>query len=340
MLTTLQGIAIHGEGMKKIALCNTVVLVAAIFMWPIFQPEAGAAEVKSPVKAPVAFVSASAAFLPLFVAYETGIFRRYQLDVTLQYLAALIATHALMAGDINFVVGGADGIAASRSNPGSIVYVANYLPYHVFSLYSRPEIRSVRELRGKIVGVTTPGAATDPAARLALERNTLTPDKDVKIVYLQSVPAILSALKAGTIAAGILSAPTTLQAQQLGFKELVDIGALKIPALHGGIYTMKKFADQEPLLVVHFLQVMAEGVQQTLQDPASAKKALAVWTKNKDATILDESYRYFAPQFTTEMRVHENQIATMLPFIPESKTLNPSMLIDNQYWEKAKSQGK
>lgn len=326
--------------MKKITLRNTVVLVAVVFMWPIFQREAGAAEVESAVKVSVVFVSPSAAFLPLFVAYENGIFRRYGLDVSLQYLAPSTAAHALVTGDTKFVVGGADGIAASRSNPGSIVYVANCLPYLVFSLYSQPEIRSARELRGKIVGVTTPGAALDPAVRIALERNTLTPDKDVKIVYLQSVPAILSALQAGTIAAGGLSAPTTLQARQLEFKELVDIGALKIAGLQGGIYTMKKFAEQQPVLVAHFLQAMAEGVQRTLQDAASAKKALAVWTKTKDATILDESYRYFAPYFPTQMRVDENQVVNMLPFIPGSKTLNPSMLIDNQYWEKAKSQGK
>jgi NitT/TauT family transport system substrate-binding protein len=69
-----------------------------------------------------------------------------------------------------------------------LVYVAGGVPTFVFQLYGRPEIKTVAELKGKVVAVTQPAASTDYAMRMVLRKNGLDPDKDVKILYAQDIP--------------------------------------------------------------------------------------------------------------------------------------------------------
>ena len=63
----------------------------------------------------------------------------------------------------------------------------------------------MQELKGKSVAASTPRAALDTATREALKKSGLVPDKDVQILYVQTVPAILSAVLGGKTAAGTLS---------------------------------------------------------------------------------------------------------------------------------------
>ena len=64
------------------------------------------------------------------------------------------------------------------------------------------------DLKGKKIGVTRFGSATDISARIALERNSLVPGKDVTLLQLGGIGEILAGLRGGSIDAGILSPPT------------------------------------------------------------------------------------------------------------------------------------
>jgi len=56
----------------------------------------------------------------------------------------------------------------------------------------------------------------DTATRETLKKFGLVPDKDVQVLYVQTVPAILSSIISGKTAAGTLSAPNTLKAKEAG----------------------------------------------------------------------------------------------------------------------------
>ena len=99
-----------------------------------------------------------------------------------------------------------------------MIYVASCLPVFVFQVYARPEIKSMADLKGKVVAVTQPAASTDYAMRIVLKRNGLEPDKDVKILYSQDILGVLNNVSAGNAAAGIMSAPTSLKAKAAGYQ--------------------------------------------------------------------------------------------------------------------------
>src|SRR5262249_58395311 len=111
----------------------------------------------------------------------------------------------------------------------------------VFQIWGDKATTSIQELRGKTVAASRARAALDTATSETLKRNGLAPDKDVKILYVQTVPAILSSILGGKTAAGTLSAPNTLKAKEAGLNLLVDVGKLNIPALQVAYGTTEKY---------------------------------------------------------------------------------------------------
>ena len=69
----------------------------------------------------------------------------------------------------------------------------------VFSIMSQPSLRQPSELRGKSLGITRYGSSTHTAALVALDGWGLVADRDVSLLQLQEVPAILAAMQAGQI---------------------------------------------------------------------------------------------------------------------------------------------
>ncbi len=163
---------------------------------------------------------------PIFVAQDLGLFAKHGLQHSLNYLPATTAVQALAAGseEIGLVGNQCVDIGLEGSDT---VYVAATASRFIFQLYGDPTLKSVTDLRGKVIAATQPAASTDYAARILLRRNGLVPDKDVKIIYAGSSPALLSMLKAGNAAAGLINAPVIYQAQEIGMKPIVNLTELR-----------------------------------------------------------------------------------------------------------------
>ncbi len=118
---------------------------------------------------------------PLFVAIDAGAFKKYGMDV--RYIVTGARTiQALVGGSVQFAQG-----VSSRTVPAAVlagadaVLIANFSDKLLFTMHSAPEINSLQDLKGKVVGVSGIGGSTDFATRLALREAGLVPDKDVAI---------------------------------------------------------------------------------------------------------------------------------------------------------------
>ena len=90
-----------------------------------------------------------------------------------------------------------------------LMYIALQVPTYAFSLYGRPEVKEVSDLRGKILGVITKGASSDHASIALLRVHKMT-QKDMKVLYFSRQQDALAALDKGIVNAAVLSAPTTV----------------------------------------------------------------------------------------------------------------------------------
>jgi NitT/TauT family transport system substrate-binding protein len=272
----------------------------------------------------------SGAFAPVWIAFEKGLFTKHGLSVDLRYIAPATSTQALLAKNLDIVNPGGEIIEAGL-NGEPVVYIAGILNRAVMSVYAKPEIRSIADLKGKVLAVTVPGATTDFAARVLLQQGGLVPGRDVKILYLKGMAEILAGITQGNADAGIFTSPTTRKASQAGLKELINVTEKNIPMIHAAFASTKEYVKTQPDSVRWFLQGYLEGIKVARADPELAKQMIGKYTKTTDRDDLEDSYRTFVAAWEKLPVVPAAAVQTMLNFAthPAAKTAKPEAFIDN-----------
>jgi len=194
----------------------------------------------------------------------------------------------------------------------------------------------VPQLKGKMLAGTTPRSVLEIATREALKKHGLNFETDYKLIYMQSVPAVLTAIASGKAAAGALSAPTTLKAKDAGLNMLVDIAKLNIPGLPLAYGFTEKFIKENPNAVMAFLKGVAEGVARTKSDPAAAKHAIGKFTKTEEGKVRDDTYDFYAPYFVANLALRPEQLQTWFSYLddqeyPQAAKANPRDFYDNSF---------
>jgi len=282
-----------------------------------------------------AYPQPSGVFTPLFLADDAGYFKKYGLNVKLQQLNPQSSVQAVVSGSADMSVAAGDLVNASLQG-AKIKLVGSSVSQLVFQLWAAKEITSVQQLKGKNLAGTTPRSVLEIATREALKRQGLVFDTDYKLIYMQSVPAVLTAISSGKAAAGALSAPTTLKAKDAGLNMLVDIAKLNVPGLQLAYGFTDQFIKQNPNTVSAFLKGIAEGVARTKSDPAAAKRAIAKFTKTEDGKIVDDTYDFYAPYFVTDLALKAEQLQTWFSYLdekeyPQAAKARPSDFYDNSF---------
>jgi ABC-type nitrate/sulfonate/bicarbonate transport system substrate-binding protein len=276
------------------------------------------------------YAAFSGAFGPLWIAADRNLFSKYGLNVDLRYIAPATATQALIGKNLDIINPGGEIVEAGL-NGESIVYIAGIMNRAVMSIYAKPEIGSLADLKGKVLAVTVPGATTDFAARVLLQQARLTPGKDVKLLYLKGMVEILAGISQGNADAGIFTSPTTLKAQHAGLKELVNVTEQNIPMIHAALATTKEYVKTRRDDARRFLQAYLEGIKIARTEPDFAKQIIGKYTKTTDAADLENSYQTFLPAWERLPLVPAAAVQTMLNFAthPGAKTAKPEVFIDN-----------
>src|SRR5581483_3127595 len=272
-----------------------VILVSlAIFFLAALRPALAADGAPKIINVAVPAVSLLQA--PLFVAIDAGAFKKYGMEV--RYIVTGARTiQALVGGSVQFAQG-----VSSRTVPAAVlagadaVLIANFSDKLLFTLNAAPEIQSLKDLKGKVVGVSGIGS-TDFATRLALREAGLVPDRDVAIRGVGGAPETVAALKAKVIQAGTLSPPSSFLAQKAGFKMIFDMTRLGVDYVSSGLGIKKTALAANRLEAKQFLMAMIEGAKILTRDEEFALRVLAKHTRIADRDVLRESYNYLRPYF-------------------------------------------
>lgn len=152
---------------------------------------------------------------PLIVAKENRFFEQAGLDVELINIPPTIAVTALISGDIQYVIfAGTTLNAAVRGLPVKLVMVYNDRP--LFSLMARPEIRSIKEIKGKVLGVATLTSGESFLSRRLLKDAGIDADKEMTLRVIGNTPDRFQALRAGVVDATTLTTPVDIHAERMG----------------------------------------------------------------------------------------------------------------------------
>jgi len=269
---------------------------------------------------------------PLFAAMESGAFKKYGMEVRYIVTGAR-SIQALIGGSVNFSQG-----VSSRTVPSAVlagfdaVLIANFSDKFLFTMHSAPEINSLQDLRGKIVGVSGLGGSTDFATRVALREAGLVPDKDVLIRGVGGVPETVAALRAKLVHAGTLSPPSSFVAQKAGFKVLFDMSSLGVDYVSSGLGVKKSWLANNRQEAKQFVMAMIEGVKLLSSDEEFSLRVLTKHTRIADREVLRQSYNYIKPYFLKtpypSTRAIKDTLDALAKDLPKARDADPRDFVD------------
>jgi NitT/TauT family transport system substrate-binding protein len=221
-------------------------------------------------KVRLAMPSRSMGYLPMFIALHRGFLKDENIDLELPAMLPNIAHNALLSGEVEYH-GVADSALrlAAKGAPLKSIFFSARLPNYF--LMAKPSIKSVSELRGKMVAVSRFGGTTDLAARVALQANGLDPQKDVVLIMIGLGNTRNAALMAGSVDANIANPPDNSMLKQKGFRELLFLGdAMEFPS--NGFTTTERRLTENRDQVKRLLRAFYRGLLFTRDNPEESIK--------------------------------------------------------------------
>jgi NitT/TauT family transport system substrate-binding protein len=307
-----------------------------LFSWILLTTYAPAAFAQDVIR--VSYPAPDAGYAALWAAKDTGLFEKHGVKVELVYIASTpIGMAALMAGEIDVITGAAGGIiSANLAGASDLVLFAGLARTLPFSLYSKPSITSISQLKGTKVGVTRFGSTFDFAARWLLTQSGMDARKDVVLLQIGSVPGILGALKADSIDAGILSFPSSWLAKKSGLRELADIAATGMKYQKEAFGARKGFLEKRKDSMKRFVTALVAGIEFVKSQPDETIKIMGKYSKTEDKEALHSAYdllvRKYLPNVPT---VDPESLALILNDIgeknPKANTISANRFIFDQY---------
>jgi ABC-type nitrate/sulfonate/bicarbonate transport system substrate-binding protein len=246
----------------------------------------------------VAYSAISGAMAPLWVAQDGDYFRREGLETQLLYIGGgSLLIQSMLGGDVPFAYGPSVPVVNASLRGADLVLIANTGNAMVFSIMSRPEIKSPADLKGKKIGVTRLGGSTDLALDFALDRWGLQ-RRELTVVQTGGMPESLAGLGSGALDASVLSPPSNFRAKKTGLHELADVGQMGIVFPNTPLSARRSTIRANRDTVVKFLRGFSLGVQRLRSDRDFSMKVLSRYTRVTDPEILGELYQVYGVRHT------------------------------------------
>jgi ABC-type nitrate/sulfonate/bicarbonate transport system substrate-binding protein len=319
--------------MKKMAFL-------ALFMFVALAAGAFAAEHMR-----IGYSSISGSYLGLWVAHDAGFFAKEGLDDQMILIpSGSQLAQVVIAGEVDIAALNGSSAMAAALQGADLKVIGNTTNRLIFSIYARPEIKTIEALKGKKIGVTRFGSATDISARYALRKHNLDPQKDVNILQMGAMSSIMGGLQGGSIEAGLVSPPTLFAVERLGFRELVSVTDMDIAFPNPSLVVQGDIVKRKPDLVDRFMRAYARGIHRARTDREFTFKSIAKYTKIEDSAVLQKAYNLYVGKVLEKapyinMVGMKNALDDLAKTVAAAKGAKPEQFIDTRYLDRLEKSG-
>lgn len=271
----------------------------------------GCASVQAADVVRLAFSSFSATNAGFLTAIEEKLFEKRGIDLVHVYIASSsIVLPAVLTREVDFATtSGETVVRAYIQGAKSLTVVGTQLDKFTFSLYTKPDIKTAQDLRGKTLGVSRFGGSLDVSLRYGLQHVGVDLKRDnITLIQAGGMPEIMAGLSAGKLDGAMLLSVYAFRGKELGYRELLDLGSLDIQFPQGVTLTTREFLRDKRELARRFVAAYFDGLDLFLKNPRIGKKALARFTGIKEEKYLDADYaqyteKYLNKPFVTDPRM-------------------------------------
>jgi NitT/TauT family transport system substrate-binding protein len=289
----------------------------------------------------VSLSSTTVALLPTFAAHDKGFFREEGFDVEIIQMPATLASTALMTGDLDYN-GAVSGIISAAVQGRPLKCLTFTLVRPLMFLISKKEIKEPRDLKGKKVAGSTPGASATLLAVQALRHIGLEPGRDVSILPMGGTAAgRLAVLESGAVDAALLSVPENVIAREKGYNELLFLGDV-IEFAQSGLGTTEKRIKENPDEVYRIVRAHLRALVYLLDKSRQSEIIDLIMKRWKmtDRKMAESIFRDIGRVLAKDALVTPGSIQTLIDLARESakvtRPIKVEEVVDFSFVEKAR----
>ena len=293
-------------------------------------------------KVRVSIPGANVTYLPFYAAKDKGYYKEESLNIEFILMPASLASTAVLTGDIDYN-GAVTGVVAAAVRGQPIKAVIFTMRSPVQGLMAKPDIKDLQQLKGRKIGVSSPGSTTDLSTRHILRRQGFEFGRDYSIVYIATEPGRLAALETGVLDAAMLSVPENIIARQKGFNELaLSADFMEFP--QNGFGASNKKIKENPEEITRMVRATLRGLV-FVSDNKNKDACLDIIMKNwgiKSRAMASEMYDYMAKAMLRDASLSMNGLQALVDQQRESakvtEPVNAAQVIDYSFVERVRKE--
>lgn len=245
---------------------------------------------------------------PSWVTAEKGLWRKYGFDVEpILVSGGARAVPALIGQSVQFLLGSDTGVTTAQLQGLPVVRLGVTMNNLGSSVVTHPSIQSVKDLKGKLLGISRGRDASYVRLAKLLRDHGLNPNEDVKFLSIGSGEGgRLSAVKAGVVQATMLFPPFDLIARNEGLRVLEKFD---VPTPGGGINITAALLKQNRPLVINFLKGYLEGIHYMIHHKADSVRVMQKYFQNSDTVAMSYLYDETSQRLARDLRATPESIA-------------------------------
>ena len=309
-----------------------------------------AASARAQDKVRIGLSAISATSGSIWVAEEKGLFKKHGLDAEVIIIGggASRVVSSLIAGEIQFSVGGGDAVIRAGLRGADGVLAASPMKTGLQRMMVRPEIKTPADLKGKSIAVTRFGSASHWVLQLFLRKWGMRTD-DIKMLQLGSSPAMFASLEKGGVDGAVFTIPTFFLAEERGYRILADPVEMEIYYLQNSVDTTRSYLKRDRDQALRVVKVLCEGLAYFQKNKKESievlqKKLRIQSAQERDVKYLELSYQLLADKFYNRVPyANPKAIETTLEFIsseePKAKGANPKQFLDESLVREVEASG-
>jgi NitT/TauT family transport system substrate-binding protein len=228
-----------------------------------------------------------------YLAQDRGFYKKNGLDADLLFIpSTTTSVSSLVAGDVQVANASGGGVASAVVAGADLVMVACYLNSLPYELVVSENIKSAEDLKGKSIGISRIGSASDVAARALIKGLGLEPDKQVPIMQVGGPAERAASFRGGRIA-GFPSPPGIIHLTKgIPYKILISTAdfqkRFEFPYICAT--TNKSYLSRQRETVKKVIMAHIEATQFFKTRKEETKKIIAKYSRIANEDYLESAY--------------------------------------------------
>lgn len=257
-------------------------------------------------------------FLPFQVAAEKRFYEKYDLSVKPVLMRAQAAIPALISGDIDYDTHFGSLVRGAVSGlPMRVIF--STAEKQMFSLVVQPEIKTVADLKGKVIGISSFGGTQHLVTVGVLKAVGIDPDRDVQVINVGNEAVRVEQLRSRQIHAAMINPPMSVMTRKEGMRLLLDAADYIDLPLTGLGATTKKLKEN-PEQAKRVLRALRDALQFIRANRKETVAIFARWLK-MDPQIAADTYDVAVKVLSADGTASDKSIAASIEEAKETGKL-------------------